>query len=138
MMDFAKMRHLNNRVPLARLRVERAMSKATRCTAVLTGMPRGSGNGSQVETGVVLLEAARAALTAITSELDRLREELAPMLEQIQDPTVRLVMTMRYMEGVSAREIAWRLNYSESHVFYLVRNAEKEIESKALRSDEWL
>lgn len=138
MMDFARMRYLNNRVPLARLRVERAMSKATRCTAVLTGMPRGGGTGSQVETGVELLEAARAALAAITSELDSLREELAPMLEQIQDPTVRLVMTMRYMEGVSAREIAWRLNYSESHVFYLVRNAEKEIESKALRSDEWL
>ena len=137
-MDFRRMRYLNNRVPLARLRVERAMSKATRCTAVLTGMPRGGGNGSQVETGVELLEAARAELAKIRAELDAMRQELEPYIEAIQEPLAKVVMTMRYMEGVSAREIAWRLNYSESHVFYLVRNAEKEIESKALCSDEWL
>lgn len=127
MMDFARMRYLNNRVPLARLGVERAMSKATRCTSVLTGMPRGGGTGSQVETGVEMLEAARAALAEIRTELAAMREELEPYLEAIEEPLAKVVMTMRYMEGVSAREIAWRLNYSEQHINRLLRDWERRL-----------
>jgi hypothetical protein len=133
MMDFARMRYLNNRVPLARLRVERAMSKATRCTSVLTGMPRGGGNGSQVETGVEMLETARAALAEIRTELAAMREDLEPYLEAIEEPLAKVVMTMRYMEGVSAREIAWRLNYSEQHINRLLRDWERRLLHDSMR-----
>ena len=49
MIDLRKMRHLINRLPMARYRVDVAMSKATKVTATLSGMPHGSGTSSPDE-----------------------------------------------------------------------------------------
>lgn len=115
---------------MARLRVDMAMSKATRCTASLTGMPRGGGNGSQVEDGAMLLDAAREAYKAICDELDASRKELEPMLETLTDPLEKTSMHMRYIDGYSVREIAYRINYSEQHIFRVLSRAEEKISKR--------
>lgn len=38
-------------------------------------------------------------------------------------------MRMRYLEGRSAREISYNLAYSEQHVFRVIGNAERKIQS---------
>ena len=126
--DLRRMRYLMNREPMARLRVERAMSRATKCTTVITGMPGGGGYGSSpVERGVSDLEAAKEALAAIRSELKEMREELQPMITKVQSPLGRTAIEMRYMDGYSAREISYRLAYAESHVYRILTQAESEL-----------
>lgn len=129
-MDLRRMRFLNNRLPMAKMRVEIARSKAYKTTAVLTGMPRGSSTTSQVERGAELIEAAETAYKGIVSELKEMREELAPYIKELDTPLEKTAMDMRYMDGVSVREIAFRLNYSEQHIFRVVADAEQKIMSK--------
>ena len=127
MVDLRRMRFLMNRLPMARFKVERAMSKATKCTATLTGMPRGGGAGNQVETGTELLDAAKAAYNAIQDELTAMREELTPVIARLDRPLERTVMHMRYIEGRSVREIAYGIAYSEPHVFEVLRHVERKL-----------
>jgi hypothetical protein len=125
--DLRRMRFLMNRLPMARFRVEKAMAKATKCTATLTGMPRGGSVGSQVESGMELLEAARGAYNALQDELEAMRNELAPYIPELDKPLERTAMHLRYIEGRSVREIAYQLAYSEQHMFRVLDQAEKKI-----------
>lgn len=126
-MDLRRMRFLIDRLPMARFRIDQAMAKAAKCTASLSGMPRGGSGESQVERGVELLEAARAAHAAISQELYDMRIQLQPMLETLENPLQKTAMRMRYIDGLSAREIAYRIHYSESHIFLTLREAEKKL-----------
>ncbi|MCI6041012.1 MAG: DUF1492 domain-containing protein [Clostridiales bacterium] len=129
-MDLHRMRTLINRYPCACFAVERAMSRATRCTPMLTGMPRGGAKQPVVEAGVELLELAKNKRDEIASELADMRSELAPMIDALDTPLAREAMRMRYLEGMSAREIACRLNYSEVWIFKVLRRAETAVEKE--------
>ena len=118
---------MQNRLPMARFKVERAMSKAAKCTANLTGMPRSGGTGNQVEDGAELLDTAKAAYKAIQDELKAMREELAPIIAGLDKPLERTVMHMRYIEGRSVREIAYGIAYSEPHIFEVLRHVERKM-----------
>ena len=128
MINFHRMRFLINRLPSARFRVDKAIAKATKTTTILTGMPRGSSMGSQVEDGALLIEYAKQALESITTELEAMRKELRPMVEALESPLQKSAMRMRYLEGHSVREIAYSLNYSEQHIFRILTIAEKIIQ----------
>ena len=126
-MNLRKMRILINRYPRACFNVERAVSRAQKCTAQLTGMP-GGGSGSTVADAVELVMQAEEARDRIAAELSHMRAELSPMIEALSDPLEKTVMRMRYMEGVSVREIAYQLCYSESRIFKSLKSAERHIE----------
>lgn len=125
--DLRRMRYLMNREPMARLRVERAMSRATKCTTTITDMPRGGCDGSPVERGVSDLEVAKKARAAIREELRSMRDELRPLIAEVKSPLARTTLEMRYMDGYSVREISYRLNYDRSYIYRILQEAEAEI-----------
>lgn len=127
MLDLRRMRFLINRLPAARFRVDKAMARATKTTTVLTGMPRGFGTGDQTADGAIMLQLAREALDRIETELSEMRAILGPMIEQIENPLQKSAMRLRYMDGMSVREIAYSLNYSEQHIFRILQRAEQNI-----------
>ena len=127
MLDLRRMRFLINRLPAARFRVDKAMARATKTTTVLTGMPRGSGTGDQTADGAIMLQLARDALDRIETELAEMRAILGPIIEQIENPLQKSAMRLRYMDGMSVREIAYSLNYSEQHIFRILQRAEENI-----------
>lgn len=127
MLDLRRMRFLINRLPAARFRVDKAMARATKTTTVLTGMPRGSGTGDQTADGAIMLQLARDALDRIETELAEMRAILGPIIEQIENPLQKSAMRLRYMDGMSVREIAYSLNYSEQHIFRILQRAEQNI-----------
>lgn len=125
--DLRRMRHLMNREPMARLRVERAMSRATKCTSVIAGMPRSGSLGNPIERGVSDLDIAKEALAAIREELKCMRDELRPLISAVESPLARTTLEMRYMDGFSVREISYRLNYDRSYIYRILQEAEAEI-----------
>ena len=131
MIDFRKMRKLINRLPMARFRVDQAKSRATRVTPVLTGMPRGSGGGSQTEEGAILIMIASEKYESMKAELKEMQDTLSPIIEGIEDPLQKNVLRMRYMECRSVREIAYFLNYSEQHIFRILQRVERKLEESA-------
>ena len=128
--DFRRMRFLINRLPMARFRLLKARSQATRITPTLSGMPHGTEVSSPVERGYTIVEAAQEALDRIREELQEMRCQLSGKLDTLQDPLEITVMQMRYMDGFSVREIAYSLNYSEPHIFKVLSRAERKINMK--------
>ena len=129
-MDLQRIRFLNNRLPAARFRIDRALSTATRVTAAIDGLPRGGGSGDgPVSHGVELIEEARDAYRAIQRELDGLRSQARPLIDALDDPLERQVASLRYLQGLTVRQIAYRLCYSEQHVFRVMARAEKRLQN---------
>ena len=129
-MDLQRIRFLNNRLPAARFRIDRALATATRVTAPIDGLPRGGGSsGGPVSHGVELIEEARDAYRAIQRELDGLRSQARPLIDALDDPLERQVASLRYLQGLSVRQIAYRLCYSEQHVFRVMARAEKHLQN---------
>ena len=130
MIDLRRMRYLMDRLPMARLNVERAMSRATKCTQRLTMAAGGGGYGDAMSENAIRLSIAREKRDGILRELRELREVLAPRIAELDDPVQRLIMQMRYLDGQSARQIAFALALSERWVFYNLSRAEARINAE--------
>lgn len=130
MIDLRRMRYLMDRLPMARLNVERAMSRATKCTQRLTMAAGGGGYGDAMSDNAIRLSIAREKRDGILRELRELREALAPRIAELDDPVQRLIMQMRYLDGQSARQIAYALALSERWVFYNLSRAEARINAE--------
>lgn len=147
MVDLNRMRHLIRRYPMACLRAEQARIRAQKLTRTISDAPRGGGSMNSTEEGLLYRVEALERKKAIWDELCRMREELAPIIDALENQAMeRLAKTgdverarkdmlevqfarMRYLEGKSAREISYNLTYSESHVFRVIGNAERKIQS---------
>lgn len=130
MPDLRRMRFLINRLPMAKLKVERAMSEAAQCTQSLSAMPRGVPRGDKVADGAIRYAEAKESRDRILDELTTLRSALVPHIDALQGPLERTTMRMRYMDGLSARDIAYRLCYSEQHIFRVLKRAEAKVTSE--------
>lgn len=130
MIDLRRMRYLMDRLPMARLNVERAMSRATKCTQRLTMAAGGGGYGDAMSENAIRLSIAREKRDGILRELREMRETLAPRIAELDDPVQRLIMQMRYLDGQSARQIAYALALSERWVFYNLSRAEARINAE--------
>lgn len=130
MIDLRRMRYLMDRLPMARLNVERAMSRATKCTQRLTMAAGGGGYGDAMSENAIRLSVAREKRDGILRELRELREALAPRIAELDDPVQRLIMQMRYLDGQSARQISYALALSERWVFYNLSRAETRINAE--------
>lgn len=130
MIDLRRMRYLMDRLPMARLNVERAMSRATKCTQRLTMAAGGGGYGDAMSENAIRLSIAREKRDGILRELREMREALAPRIAELDDPVQRLIMQMRYLDGQSARQIAYALALSERWVFYNLSRAEARINAE--------
>lgn len=130
MIDLRRMRYLMDRLPMARLNVERAMSRATKCTQRLTMAAGGGGYGDAMSENAIRLSVAREKRDGILRELREMREALAPRIADLDDPVQRLIMQMRYLDGQSARQIAYALALSERWVFYNLSRAEARINAE--------
>lgn len=126
--DFRQMRRLINRLPMARLNVDRALARSSRMTAQYSDMPRGGNKTSDpTSEGAVMYIAAKDAYSRLKSELENMQREVEPIIDGLDRPLQRNAMRMRYIEGRSVREIAYYLNYSEQHIFRVISSAEEKI-----------
>lgn len=120
-----RMRFLMNRLPMARMRLHRAWSKATRTTQIISDMPRGQGSGDALEQNEIALDEARTALAAIEKELDELRGWLAPLIRRIDKEFVAECMKRRYLDGKTVAIIANENAYTERNIHYTLNHGEK-------------
>lgn len=129
MINLTEIRDLiDDEIPRAKHSVERAMAKATKCTASLTGMPRGGTGGNQVERGVELLEMARAELSRLENELFSMQTELKPRIDALETPNERRVLMLRYMHGMSCDDVADIMGYCKRHTMRILRRAESHLD----------
>ena len=129
MTDFERMRVLIRQEERYRWAVEKQRAKANRMTSNITPTGRIGGTriGSKVEDGAILIAALEDEYREIREELDAAQKELRESITRIRNAKARLEKTclrMRYLQGMSVRQIAVSLNYTEDYLHRKMRDAE--------------
>ena len=122
-----RMRQLMRQVPRKLWQIEQERAKATKITTVLTGMPRASGNHSQVEDGAIRLADLQEAYAEVLSDLHDMRAVLDPLIDELENADDRAVMRLRYIKGFSPEDIAEAIHRSDRSIYYYLSRAENEI-----------
>ena len=132
MIDFARMRELIRQVPRQCFEIQKALSAAVGGTAQISDMPRWSSSGDKLERDVISLSELRDAYAEAVDELERMRAELRPCINALDDPSERAVMRLRYMCGYSPEQIisSENLGLSRASVYRYLRSAEARIVEK--------
>ena len=111
-------------------KVEQEASKATKITAVITGMPRGSDNHSQVEDGAIRISDVMDAYREVIAELNAMKNELDPLLDSLDNADDRAVMRLRYIKGFSPEDIAEAIHRTDRSIYYYLSRAEDQLARK--------
>ena len=122
-----QMRRLIRETVKVQWRMEQEQAKATKITTVLTGMPRASGNHSQVEDGAIRLVDLQEAYAEVLSDLHDMRAVLDPLIDELENADDRAVMRLRYIKGFSPEDIAEAIHRSDRSIYYYLSRAENEI-----------
>ena len=129
MVNLSRMRMLIGYERRIQFKYQRKLANATRITAQLTGMPRGSGNHSQVETGAIELAEVEEAYREVLDELKAMRAELEQLLPSLDNPDDIGIMRLRYMDGWPVNQIPAAVSLSERAMFYHLAGAERKLVS---------
>ena len=130
MVNLSRMRMLIGYERRIKFRYQKKLASATRITTQLTGMPRGSGISSQVETGAIELAEVEEAYREVLDELKAMRVELEQLLPSLDNPDDIGIMRLRYLDGCNIRDIPAAVCLSERAMFYHLSGAERKLIAK--------
>ena len=127
MIILCRMRRLIKQIPPMLWDIKLAEANATKITATITGMPRGSDNHSKVEDGAIKISALKDAYAEVIDELDVMRKQLEPLIDTLEDPDDRAVMRLRYINGFRPEEFAHERYRTARSIYYYLKRAEDEL-----------
>ena len=127
MVDFQRIRALNQQKNDLAWRIIRMEARATKSTTTITGMPRSGGNGNRMEEIIVEIATVKEAYIQICEELKTRTAELEKAMGVLKNPMVSVSIRMRYIHGRKIREICETLNYSDRQVIRFLKQGEREI-----------
>ena len=102
-------------------------AKATKITTSITGMPRGSGMGKQVEDGAIAMMEVEKAYHEVIDELMAMRAELEELLPALDNPDDIGVMRLRYVYGLRLKDLPEAVALSERAMYYHLSGAERKL-----------
>lgn len=130
MVILCRMRRLIKQVPSMLWDIELAEANATKITATITGMPRGTDNHSKVEDGAIKIAALNDAYAEVLDELAVMRAELVPLIDELENVDERAAMRLRYINGFRPEDIASDRYRSARSIYYYLKRAEDAIVRK--------
>ena len=127
MVNLSRMRMLIGYERRLQFRYQKKLANATKITTVLTGMPRATGNHSQVEDGAIELAEVEEAYHDVFDELKAMRAELRLLIRNLDNPDDRGIMQLRYIDGWDVKDIPDAVHLSERAMFYHLAGAERKL-----------
>ena len=127
MVNLYQMRKLIRDTVKLQWKVEQERAKATKITATITGLPRGSDNHSKVEDGAIKITDITAAYAEVLNELETMRIELDPLISTLDNADDRAVMRLRYIKGFSSEDIAEAIHRTDRSIYYYLSRAEDQL-----------
>ena len=130
MVNLYQMRQRIRNLVKLQWRVEQETAKATKITATITGMPRGSDNHSKVEDGAIRMSDLKDAYREAAEELEAMKEALDPLISDLDNADDRAVMRLRYIKGFSPEDIAEAIHRTDRSIYYYLSRAEDQLVRK--------
>lgn len=117
-----RMRLLMQAAAYGESKMKRLRDDAERTTHLLDTLPHRTDHNSSFEERLIEMLSVQTELTDIYKELGMLRSEFDQTVAEL-DWTQKLLMILRYLDGLSWNRIAELMKTSPSHVFNLHRRA---------------
>ncbi len=130
MVNLYRMRKLIRDMVKVQWKIEQEQAKATKITTVLTGMPRGGSGHNQVEDGAIRIIDVKEAYREVVAELERMKAELDPLIDNLDNADDRAVMRLRYIKGFSPEDIAEAIHRTDRSIYYYLSRAEDQLAQK--------
>lgn len=130
MVNLYQMRKLIRDMVKIQWKIEQEHAKATKTTAVLTGMPHGGSRHNQVEDGAIRISDVKEAYREIVAELERMKAELDPLIGSLDNADDRAVIRLRYIKGFSPEDIAEAIHRTDRSIYYYLSRAEDQLARK--------
>lgn len=106
-------------------------SKLQSCTAVLSmeRMPQRSEGDQKIVHLTNKLIAVKDSIASKKDEYEMILITLKDGINRVNDPMLQLILTRRYLDGKTIREVAEEKNYSLDYMKELVRKAHDALEN---------
>ena len=130
MVNLYRMRQEMRKTLKVQWKIEQEEAKATKTTTVITGMPHGGGGHDQVADGAINILDIKAAYREVLESLERMRKELDPLIDSLDNPDDRAVMRLRYIKGFSPEDIAEAIHRTDRSIYYYLSRAEEQLARK--------
>lgn len=127
--DFLKQyKNLDNHIDILLAEAEKWKTRAEKITPVLTGMPAGGDNDNQRESAICKMIDCKWEATKETDELVDLGRKIKSAIKAVPNHDHRLLLTYRYISGMTFEEISFKMNYSWRQTHRMHSQALNEIE----------
>ena len=113
----SRYRRLNQRIDRLLEEQSRWREKAMRITPVLTHAPGGKGGGGPIERPMDKVLEIDAEINREIDALIDLRREIQGAIDKVPDENLQLLLTYRYINGLSFEKIAEKMNYCERQIY---------------------
>lgn len=106
--ELSQLYYLNREIEMDKARLEKLRARISGLTSPdLSGMPRGSGNGSGIENCIAEIVDLEAIISAKVTQCMHERNRLERYIAGIPDSLTRQIFALRFINGLSWVQVAF-------------------------------
>lgn len=99
---------------------QRWVDLATKITPTYSDAPKGGqSSAGKIPAAVERIAEQEEKIDAKIAELTKLQGEIEKLLNEVKNPDYRLLLELRYLQGLTWEQIAERMHYSWRHIVRL-------------------
>ena len=130
-MDVNKLQMLLRKSETARSLMIKAHCNATKITTSFSSDPKAQGvHSDKVGDGATEYLIAKEQYERIMNEIAVMRNELKPLIRQMENEIDQAIAIKRYLDGKTVKAIAIELSYSEQNIYRILTRINSELESE--------
>ncbi len=119
--ELSQLYWLNKEVESLEQRLEELEALATSCTSQITGMPKSFGNSDKIGNYVAQICEVKAQIDEHMKRCFVELQKLMGFIESFEDSQIRLILTLKYVVGLTWEEVSEEIGYSVVHLQRLHR-----------------
>ena len=114
--ELSQLYYLKKEIRQQQKRLQELETAATSCTSKITGMPHGTGINDKISKYAAQIADLKGLLDLNLKKCFYELNRINRFIESVEDSEMRMILTLRYTQNLSWRNIATTMNYQDESV----------------------
>ena len=114
--ELSQLYYLKKEIRQQQKRLQELETVATSCTSKITGMPHGMGINDKISKYAAQIADLKGLLDLNLKKCFYELNRINRFIESVEDSEIRMILTLRYTQNLSWRNIATTMNYQDESV----------------------
>lgn len=114
--ELSQLYYLKKEIRQQQKRLQELETAATSCTSKITGMPHGMGINDKISKYAAQIADLKGLLDLNLKKCFYELNRINRFIESVEDSEIRMILTLRYTQNLSWRNIATTMNYQDESV----------------------